>query len=804
MAMGFLLRRYAVTMGFVALGVGGVSCSTSSSSSRPPLAPTKTFLVISTLSNRADLISGGDALVEIGIPGDATPDGLHVTVGSRDVSSEFAVRSDGRVIGLITGLDEGPNKVVADLAGDHASFLMITNHKIGGPVISGAQVTPFVCATPLATAQVGDTPGTNTSGLSTNAIDAQCNIATEVKLFYRSTDPTCKAVVPDPNPPAVPPANACFKPFDPAAAAPADLAMTKTDAGVTMPYIVRVERGTLNRGIYDIAVLFDPTKDSLMTGWKPTAPQAGWNGKVVYSFGASSGQPRQQFRSEQSWADDNALSRGFLVAINSMSDSLYNSNRVTMSETVMMMKEKIVDTYGEIRYTIGNGCSGGSINQLTTASIYPGLLDGIQPSCTYPDSETTGIEVADCALLVNAYNSLAWSTLMTQEAMTQTQINTKKAAINGHVDQTGCHAWVNSFSNLGRPGNYVPVFVINDTTGATAAVGGSTNNCRLPASMVYDPATNPNGVRCTGADHTVALYGKVKGTSHAPATNDNVGVQYGLKAFLSGAITADEFVTLNETIGGVDFDDNFVGTRSVADKDTLAIAYRAGLVSDAHHLASIPIIDLRGYDDTKLSPPAPPGAFGIHHEWRSFALRARLDDANGGHGNHIMWRYDTGLLPPPTSDLLLQSFLMMDKWLGGMKADAGSASVAAKVTKNRPSDAVDFCFLTGDATLSNKVTDLSMCNADAMLTPHSSPRQVAGGPLAENILKCQLRPISRADYPAGSLTDPQFARLQAVFTDGVCDFSKPGVGQQPAVSPLDFSGGPGGVELGTPPGPKVL
>mgnify|MGYP003694656265 CR=1 FL=1 len=31
-------------------------------------------------------------------------------------------------------------------------------------------------------------------------------------------------------------------------------------AGVTVPYIVRVERGTLNRGIYDIAVLFDPTK----------------------------------------------------------------------------------------------------------------------------------------------------------------------------------------------------------------------------------------------------------------------------------------------------------------------------------------------------------------------------------------------------------------------------------------------------------------------------------------------------------------------------------------------------------------
>ena len=40
----------------------------------------------------------------------------------------------------------------------------------------------------------------------------------------------------------------------------------------------------------------------------------------------------------------------------------------------------------------------------------------------------------------------------------------------------------------------------------------------------------------------------------ARTTLDNVGVQYGLKALLSGAITAEEFVTLNEKIGGIDAD----------------------------------------------------------------------------------------------------------------------------------------------------------------------------------------------------------------------------------------------------------
>ena len=156
----------------------------------------------------------------------------------------------------------------------------------------------------------------------------------------------------------------------------------------------------MNRGIYDIAVLFDPAKP-----WTALAPQAQWNGKVVYTFGASTGQPRLQFRTEQNWADDQALSRGFMVVDNSLTDSLYNSNRTLVAETTMMMKEHIVDAYGEVRFVMGNGCSGGSIQQNTVASIYPGLLDGIQPSCDYPDSITTGLEVIDCVLLVNFYAS---------------------------------------------------------------------------------------------------------------------------------------------------------------------------------------------------------------------------------------------------------------------------------------------------------------------------------------------------------------------------------------------------------------
>ena len=138
--------------------------------------------------------------------------------------------------------------------------------------------TPWICATPTPVAESGNTPASNASGLTTTAVDAQCNIATEYKLFYRTTTAGCSTALPDPSPPAAPPTNNCFKPYTPGST-PADLAMTTTTTGLTVPYIVRVERGTMNRGIYDIAVLFDPAKP-----WTALAPQAQWNGKVVYTL----------------------------------------------------------------------------------------------------------------------------------------------------------------------------------------------------------------------------------------------------------------------------------------------------------------------------------------------------------------------------------------------------------------------------------------------------------------------------------------------------------------------------------------
>jgi hypothetical protein len=560
--------------------------------------------------------------------------------------------------------------------------------------------------------------------------------------------------------------------------------------GQTIDYIVRVERGTMNRGIYDIAVLFDPTQS-----WNNgMTPQAQWSGKILYQFGVATGQPRRQARPTSVWTNDAALARGYLVAQNSMTDSSLNSNRVSMSETVMMMKEHVGDRYGEVKFTIGSGCSGGSINANMNASIMPGNLDGITISCAFPDSETTGLEVGDCVLLAEAYVKLGWSP-PPPGGMTQAEANAKKAAINGHLDQQGCHAWYNSFGNNGKVGNYVPRGVVSGT-GALGAIGAATNNCQLLASQVYDPLANPNGARCHAWDWAASIFGRTSNDLspdptdlRARETRDNTGIQYGLKALLSGAITAEEFVTLNELVGGFDKDSDFQAGRAVADHEALEIAYRSGIVMSGRQYARTPVIDLRGWDDQ-----------GIHHQYRTFSIRERLDREFGDHGNQVIWRFSTGLLPPgtgPGSELPAEALLTMDQWLTALKADTSHRRIEEKVRRAKPATAVDFCIVPiSAANPAGREFNLAACESQvARYKVFSSPRQIAGGPLSENILKCHLKPLNPVDYAPVTFTPAQWTRLQAVFADGVCDWSEPGVGQRRARAPRDYSDGPGGEPL---------
>ena len=194
-------------------------------------------------------------------------------------------------------------------------------------------------------------------------------------------------------------------------------------------------------------------------------------------------------------------------------------------------------------------------------------------------------------------------------------------------------------------------------------------------------------------------------------------------------------------------------------------------------LAKTPIIDQRGFDDRTNNLGGGP-LFGIHQIWRSFALRERLDRANGNHANHVLWRVGSTLVPPPA--YALKSLLTMDRWLANIEADKSDRTREQKVANNKPLDAFDFCVLSNDPSLAdpdhaNKITDFAACDAPTPPVPndpfplakHASPRQVAGGPVAENILKCQLKqPIDFSDpaYGGKTFTQNQQDRLHGLDT----------------------------------------
>jgi len=739
-------------------------------------------LALRTLSNRADVVSGGDALVEIVLPAGAHPDEVQVTLAGRDITSAFAVRTDGRLVGLVGGLAPGANDLFARIvtsAGTSAR-LTITNHPVGGPVFSGAQLQPWICAYPQVTSVPVSVPGTALSanvnsllsGLDDPPEDAQCNVSrSKLSYFYQpkaKEGSSCFVTNTGSDP--------CFVAYDTSnPPADADVANFTNDRGDTVKSILVLERGSMDRGIYQLVTFKDPSRPS--TVW---ARQNGWNGKLLWKFGASAAVSRFQTPPGTGVFDDNALRRGFMVASSSLTDHGTNSNDTLGAEMMAMVKEHIVETYGDIRYTIGNGCSGGSIMQHSIAAAYPGLLQGIQPNCSYPDTFTTFIEIADCGVLQDRY----YRTTANGGALSLAQ----RAAINGHNNTGFCNAWITSFLPAANPTRR--------------------QNCgaNFPAALTYNLTSTPpipDGVRCTGADHDASMLGTfvdTDGNTKANGPVDNEGVQYGLKTLRDGVISPEEFVRLNEGVGGYTADLGWTGPslgpgfpapRQKSLPGTLHTMYSGGLVSDGRQLAKVAMIDLRGDQNP---------AGDIHMNWRAWAVRSRLDQDFGDHDNQVIWAYTgNGGAGTVGAALTLRSFLTMDAWLANIERDTSDRSLEAKVRANKPAGTGDLC-LTNTGAL-EPLVDVGLGSAACPVKFQASPRQVAGGPLAENVFKCQLKPLdfTSAEHGGVAFTADQQARLAAVFPTGVCDWSRPGVQQVREDGWTTYEAGPGGRPLGDAP-----
>ena len=126
-----------------------------------------------------------------------------------------------------------------------------------------------------------------------------------------------------------------------------------------------------------------------------------------------------------------------------------------------------------------------------------------------------------------------------------------------------------------------------------------------------------------------------------------------------------------------------------------------------------------------------------------------------------------------------QAVAVLDQWTTDVLADKSDVPPAQKVAAHRPEGFVDACYTSP----STKIIDMERCHE--IFPIGTDARMVAGAPWANDILKCTLKPIDEGDY-AQSLTDQQLDRLEQVFSEGVCDWTQPGVGQVPLAGTWAF------------------
>jgi hypothetical protein len=615
------------------------------------------------------------------------------------------------------------------------------------------------------------TTGTKVFDAGNNLIgySRDCSINTQVVFKYRSTAGT-------------------WKDYTPGMDHPADLAKTNTIEGKTVDFIVRWERGTINRFIYSIAMLA-PYDDG---PWRLN--KKAWSGRLLYVFdggvaiGHSQGDP-----SNSSMLPPLALGRGYAVIYSTGTRTATHYNLQLGGETALMVKERFIERYDVPLYTVGVGGSGGAIQQYIYAQNHPGLLDAAIPEYSYPDMVTQAVHIGDCELfefyfdVLDASNPL-WGTWTNRTLIEG--LNASNTVVNPYTQAQGASECVIGWRGL-SPLCLNPLYGIVDNQG------------------LYEPQSAIDDIEWTHFADIVNIVGR-DSDNYARRYWDNVGVQYGLEAVATGKITPDEFLKLNAIIGGwkeegamvqegspfypypppvvIDFANwdpwsarNQVfstnplvspAPRTEGNIEAMQAVYKAGLVFMGK--IDIPVIDWRPYLEDELN---------MHNSHQSFAARQRIRDAKGNSNNQVIWfsDYVSGQVPDRTPEALE----VMDEWMVNILYRPWRG-----VAGNKPPRAVDGCFdASGKQIAAGKhvwdgiLDDKPDGACTKVFKIYSTSRQVAGGPFKGSIFKCQLKPVSKAiadgDYGVWTPDPGQQFLLEKIFPEGVCEFSKPDVGLPP-------------------------
>ena len=394
-------------------------------------------LALIPVSNpRPELVSGGEVLIRVEVPARTRAADVRITADGHDVTASFQAQPDGTLLGLVTGLRVGRNRLVATAPRQFAS-LRVDDHPSPGRSSPARQQLPFFCQT-------------TSFGLAAS-VQPDCSAPTR---FPSSTSP--------------PPAPSSRWPIRRPARRPGD-----RDRQRARP--CRTSCGS--RPGRSTAPSIRPRRCTTGKAPSPLQPDTSWNGKLIYTFGGGCNAGFHQGTSTGGVLDDEFLSQGYAVASSTLNVLDNNCSTIISAEAAMMVKEHFIDTYGPVRFTIGWGGSGGAIQQYEIADSYPGILDGIIPSISFPDPLTTAGPVTDCRLLDQFFAGRGGSSFTPAQ----------QTAIAGYNDYTTCKSWDATFANR-----------------ATAT--GSCNSAIPPADQ-WNAVTNPDGIICNSNEQIVNQLG---------------------------------------------------------------------------------------------------------------------------------------------------------------------------------------------------------------------------------------------------------------------------------------------------------
>ncbi|WP_018693024.1 DUF6351 family protein [Algicola sagamiensis] len=539
----------------------------------------------------------------------------------------------------------------------------------------------------------------------------------------------------------------------------------------------RVETGVINRYPYTIVMPIQPSEIGDRHAKKL------WNKKLIYQLFGGVGIGYRQGKTHHYRIMKKRLTQfkeGYAVISSSVNKTSYTYNILLAEDTGRRLKKQFTSLYGEPIYTIGVGGSGGGLSQYLFGQNAPGLIDGAITQYSYPDMVSQVIYALDCDLLNSYYDFKAPDRKKWQNKPLRIAVEGMNASETIQHPSRWFHP-INHFIQGKQP------FLPELTTECINGWFGLSSYVNNPRQGFLKPYFSPEIVSQVEWSHWQDLsyvYGKSE-SGNANAIWDNVGVQYGLEALKKGLLSPQEFLHLNQHIGGwkpqtemqqeeiaklpfVKFpiwlslwsnhNTTAVGSgnsaaRTQASLSSIERAYRYGLIFTGH--ATIPTIDVRHYLEDRLD---------MHHMLASFEVRKRIMRFDPHYQNHILWVAEQGFNP---TDM---AFTTLSQWLDGHK----------------PEHAVDTCFekdgnayAKGDGVWHGAWNQHASGKCLKKYPQYATPRIQAGAPWLGSLFKCHRMDIESAleQRLYGDIDMRPFtAQLKQVFPDGVCDYSQGDMG----------------------------